>query len=205
MGPKDILQFLHEIEKLKSELRHSWLSNGRQESVAEHSRRLGLMVMLMAPSLTQKINIEKALKLSIIHDINEAYVWDIPAFDPNHSKKGAEELHNIQALKKRFNTPIMDEIHDLWLDYENQSSLESTFIKALDKIEVRIQHNEADISTWNDIEFPRSLFAADIYCKYDGFIKEFNELVKLESKNKIINESPRDIKNIEIEAENMRQ
>lgn len=30
-----MIQFLHEIEKLKCELRHSWLSDGRQESVAE--------------------------------------------------------------------------------------------------------------------------------------------------------------------------
>ena len=31
-----LLDFLKLTENLKTEMRHSWLSNGRQESVAEH-------------------------------------------------------------------------------------------------------------------------------------------------------------------------
>ncbi len=42
-------------EKLKYELRHSWLSNGRQESVAEHTWRLSLMAMLIEPYLEENI------------------------------------------------------------------------------------------------------------------------------------------------------
>jgi len=40
MNPKDIIKFLNVAEKLKCELRHSWTSSMRQESVAEHSWRL---------------------------------------------------------------------------------------------------------------------------------------------------------------------
>lgn len=46
-------------EKLKMELRHSWLSNGRQESVAEHTWRVSLMAILVEPFLEQKVNLEK--------------------------------------------------------------------------------------------------------------------------------------------------
>ena len=44
---RTILDFLALAERLKCELRHSWLSNGRQESVAEHSWQMALMAMLM--------------------------------------------------------------------------------------------------------------------------------------------------------------
>lgn len=40
--------------KLKYEMRHSWLSNGRQESVAEHTWRMSLMAILVEPYLDQK-------------------------------------------------------------------------------------------------------------------------------------------------------
>lgn len=46
-----ILDFLHEVEQLKKLLRHSWLSDGRQESVAEHTWRMSLMAMLLQEHL----------------------------------------------------------------------------------------------------------------------------------------------------------
>jgi putative hydrolase of HD superfamily len=82
MSLSQILQFLHEIEQLKKELRHSRLSDGRQESVAEHTRRMSLMAILLAPHLTKPVDMLHVLKMIIIHDINEAYVGDVPAFVP---------------------------------------------------------------------------------------------------------------------------
>lgn len=69
-----ILQLLHEVEQLKKELRHSWLSDGRQESVAEHTWRMSLMAILLQEHLTQPIDMLKVMKMITIHDINEAYV-----------------------------------------------------------------------------------------------------------------------------------
>ena len=44
MSPVEtVLSFLGFAEGLKRELRHSWLSDGRQESVAEHSWQMALM------------------------------------------------------------------------------------------------------------------------------------------------------------------
>ena len=59
---RGILDFLHAIEQLKQELRHSWTSNGRQESVAEHSWRLSLMLVICSPYLDKQIDLLKANK-----------------------------------------------------------------------------------------------------------------------------------------------
>lgn len=51
-----VVQVLKLAERLKFELRHSYTSNGRQESVAEHTRRMSLMAVLMEPYLDQPVD-----------------------------------------------------------------------------------------------------------------------------------------------------
>src|ERR1700712_902199 len=75
-----ILKVLTLAERLKFELRHSYTSSGRQESVAEHSWRMSLMAVLIEP-LTKKIDTSRLLKMIIIHDLVEAEAKDISALD----------------------------------------------------------------------------------------------------------------------------
>jgi putative hydrolase of HD superfamily len=95
------------------------------------------------------------------------------------------------------------EVYSLWKEMEEQKTPEAVFVKALGKIEVRIQHNESDIKTWNEDEYPRALFAADKYCQFDEAIKTFNELVKLESAKKL-KDADVDLEKIKQEAEELR-
>src|SRR4249919_1427532 len=76
-----ILNVLQLAERLKFELRHSYTSNGRQESVAEHSWRMSLMAVLIEPLLKQKVDTVRLLKMIIIHDLVEAEAGDISALD----------------------------------------------------------------------------------------------------------------------------
>ena len=46
-----ILDSLALAERLEAVLRHSWLSSGRQESVADHSFQMALMALLVHPHL----------------------------------------------------------------------------------------------------------------------------------------------------------
>jgi putative hydrolase of HD superfamily len=111
----------------------------------------------------------------------------------------------MSVLLQRYPSDVMRDICDLREEFENQTSLESKFVKALDKIEVRIQHNEADISTWSDIEFPRALFSADQYCQFDDVVTQFNDLIKEESRQKIMNQSSKNIVDIEEEVKKLNQ
>ena len=74
-------EFLKLAENLKMEMRHSWLSNGRRESVADHVFRLSLMVMRYADKLDQPVNVFKCLQMAVIHDFAEAIVGDVPVLD----------------------------------------------------------------------------------------------------------------------------
>src|SRR6516164_8533328 len=74
-----IIQVLTLAERLKFELRHSYTSAGRQESVAEHCWRMSLMAVLIEPLLTEKVDTARLLKMIIIHDLVEAEAGDVPA------------------------------------------------------------------------------------------------------------------------------
>lgn len=134
-----ILDFLKESEKLKDTLRQCWTSEGKQESTAEHTWRLSLMVMLFSNYLPE-INTLKLLKMTIIHDLAELVDGDIPAVI-KVKNKSEKERKNLVMITKDLPTEIKNEIIELWDDYENKLSIEAKIAKALDKLETMTQHN----------------------------------------------------------------
>jgi len=197
MKPKQILDFIHYAEGLKKVLRHEWLSNGEQVDVAEHCWRASLLLLLLYPYLEHKVDLLKCLKMIVIHDINEVTVGDTPAFlRPYKEEQCKLERKNMEDLKQKYNSPLMDEFFNLWDEYEQLKTKEAKFVRAVDKLEAWIQHNESDIKTWNDIEYPRSQYIHNEYCKHDKFLTLFKNLVSAESKQKILDESDKDFEDI---------
>ncbi len=151
------LEFMDLAEKLKCTLRHDWTSSGRQESVAEHSWRLALMVMLMAPHLSQPIEIEKALKMAIVHDICETVTGDIPYFEAPEGSEAREDKKRaenkvINDIFSRFGPEISGEIYHIWLEYEEGVTFLSKVVKSLDKLESQMQQLLAKESSWSEDE-----------------------------------------------------
>jgi putative hydrolase of HD superfamily len=75
-----ILDVLRLVERLKLEPRHSWLSDGGRESVAEHTWQMALLAMLVHRHLAQPVDLERTLKLVLVHDLVEAEAGDVPFF-----------------------------------------------------------------------------------------------------------------------------
>lgn len=188
---KSLFEFLNIAEKLKCETRHSWLSSGRQESVAEHSWRMSLMVVLFAPYLSQKVNLEKCLKMALLHDLAEAEVGDIPTFETQTTeakeKKFLAEKEAMEKICSLLELHLGEEFNTLWKEFEEKESYESKFVNALDKLEVFLQHNEAPFSTWLDLEkdmiFQEKWLRP--HCRFDPFILEFAEKILCQARQKI--------------------
>lgn len=186
-----IFDFLRLAEKLKCELRHCDLSNGRRESVAEHVWRTSLMALVIAPHLESEIDLEKTLKMIIIHDIVEAICGDVPAFDTETPEAKAKKLENesnaIKQIREMLSTPAGDEIFHLWYEFEEKETLESKFANTLDKLEAQIQHNESDLTTWLPIEKLRVFYKLEELGEYDPFLREFKNHIKHDSVTKLKN------------------
>ena len=112
MKQRDFIDFLNVIEKLKCNTRHSWTSSGRHESVAEHSWRLAVMVLLCQDEYPD-VDIDKVIKMCLIHDFGEAITGDVPAFNKNdvHEKEEENAVEKIIAL---LPSSIYDEFKSLF-------------------------------------------------------------------------------------------
>lgn len=80
MEPEKLLEALHTAEKLKDTTRHCYTSKGRHESVAEHSWRIALMAFWLRDEFPQA-DMDKVIRMCLIHDLGECFTGDIPAFD----------------------------------------------------------------------------------------------------------------------------
>ncbi len=151
-----ILKFLHFAENLKKLTRHSWLSDGRQESVAEHTWRISIMFLLVEPHLGIKVDALKTLEMIVIHDIIEVIAGDVWAFDTFNKEtkelKIQKEQAAIEEIRTMLDNETGDKFHTLWYEFEDKQTNEAKVANALDKLEAQVQHNEADLSTWLDIE-----------------------------------------------------
>jgi putative hydrolases of HD superfamily len=139
-----VLQFLRDCERLKNTHRSAWTTGGSPESVAEHTWRLCLMAVVLAPEFPD-IDPAKLLKMCVIHDLGEAIGGDIPAIeqDPDAPKSDSER-RDLLTLLEPLPPRSRDEIVALWDEYEAASTAEAKVAKALDKLETIMQHNQGE-------------------------------------------------------------
>ncbi|HEY1149672.1 MAG TPA: HD domain-containing protein [Pseudoduganella sp.] len=136
------LAFLREAERLKNVLRSGHTSGGRRESTAEHSWRLCLMALTFADELPD-LDMLRVLKLCIVHDLGEAIHGDIPAIEQHaHPGKSAQERLDLLTLTSSLDAALRAEILALWDEYEAASTPEARAVKAFDKLETMLQHNQ---------------------------------------------------------------
>lgn len=154
--PQQILGFYKITEKLKTTLRHSWLSDGvRQESVAEHTWMMALLAMAILPHISQKLDQTKILKMIIIHDLAEAVTEDMPVWEGvlEKQEKFEREKEAICKILGNLDTETQEDLLSLWAEYEERTSAESKFVKVIDTLDVIVQHTVSPASTWDENDY----------------------------------------------------
>ena len=168
MDHRMFLSILSVAEKLKCTTRHCDTSSGRRESVAEHSWRLALMAMLLEEQFAH-LNIEKVIKMCLIHDLGEAFTGDIATFYKTDADTQAED----NAFSNWINTfpePQRNSFRELLAEMNALETDEAKLYKALDKLEAVIQHNESDIDTWLPLEYDLQLTYGADEVKFSPYI-----------------------------------
>ena len=146
------LQFILEIDRLKSVLRRSYLIDvERNENSAEHSWHLALAAMVLAEHANEKIDVAKVIRLVLIHDLVEIDAGDTFVYDDAaNAGKAARE----QAAANRLFGLLPDEqarsFMALWREFEDRESPEAKFGFALDRL-MPILHNVfTDGRSWKE-------------------------------------------------------
>ncbi len=188
MTPKELLSILSVAERLKCNTRHCFTSTGRKESVAEHSWRISLMAMLLESEFPEA-DMNKVIKMCIIHDLGEAFTGDIPVF----LKSENDREHEGNVLKDWFSNfpePENKKLNALLDEMERLETKEAKIYKALDNLEAVIQHNESDIKTWLPLEYDLQLKYGEDKVLFSPYLtalkKEINEITlkKIEDSKK---------------------
>ncbi len=151
-----ITNFMDTVEKLCLVNRDNLLSNGRQESDADHIMKLAYLVIFVSPYIKRDVDIHKMLEMVIVHDLAEAYFRDIPLSEQHHNpdlkaEKKVKEREGIEYYKTLLPQPIADKVYDLFMEYEQRQTIESKIVWCLDKLEANFQanrYNDGDIRYW---------------------------------------------------------
>lgn len=148
------------------------------------------MAMVLYPHLKSKPNLLKTLKMVAIHDLCEVYSGDHWAFNPVRHNKHLVEKKGLSRILRNLPPSSRKEIMDLWLEFEERKTSTARFAYALDKLEVLMQHNEADIKFLNKKEFRFNLTSAPENLMYDDFLRNMRkdirkETLRLYKKNKV--------------------
>ena len=183
MEPEKLLKSLSVAERLKDATRHCYTSGGRRESVAEHSWRITLMAYWVSDEFPEA-DLEKLMKMCLIHDLGEAFTGDIPTFN----KTEADEQKESSLLGEwvaGLPQPFADEMRALYQEMEERKTLEARIYKALDNLEALIQHNESDISTWIPLEYDLQMTYGNDKVQFSDYLTKLRDEVRNDSKKKI--------------------
>ena len=185
MTPDRFLSILSRAARLTTTYRHCDTAPDRKESVADHSWRISLMAMLLSGEEEfRDADMDKGVRMCLIHDLGEAFTGDIPTFlkTETDSVIEAELLDRwVSSLPKPYNT----EMSDLYREMDERKTLEAKIYKALDSLEALIQHNESDISTWSENEYELNMTYADDQVAFSGYLTSLREEIRRDTVEKI--------------------
>lgn len=114
---------------LKDVLRQGWVNAGVQspESVAAHSWGMAILALKLCPN---NLDLERVLKLCLVHDLPEVIVGDLTPSDDRSTKAADERAAMLQLAPEWVN---------LFDEYEEQSTDEAVFVRSLDKLDMALQ------------------------------------------------------------------
>src|SRR5262249_54764598 len=146
---KEVISFLSELMRLKSVPRIGWLLRGVRdvESVAAHSFGVGIIAMVLADRARErgmKVNVERVLRMALMHDLTEARTGDLPSTIKSYfGRKNVKVADHLIAEEEFAGLgSIGKDYLELWEEYESRGSIESKIVKIADKLDLLLQSVE---------------------------------------------------------------
>jgi putative hydrolase of HD superfamily len=150
------LAFLTEVDKLKSVLRATPLADGsRPENSGEHSWHLALYALILGEQAAPGVNIDRVIRMLLLHDLVEIDVGDVPIHAQNGAAHGSAEVAEAEAraAKRIFGLLPPDQgavLRALWEEFEANATPDAIFAKSLDRVQPVMQNLAAGGGSWID-------------------------------------------------------
>lgn len=146
----DQLGFLIEADKLKSVYRATSVLDGhRREDSGSHSWHIALYAMVLAEHANRPVNIDRVIRMLLIHDLVEIDAGDAPIHGDHDEAEQA--LIEQKAADRIFGLLPADQrvaLRALWDEFEAAQSDDAVFAKSIDRVQPVIGNLETDGGTW---------------------------------------------------------
>lgn len=147
---KGQLEFLVEADKMKSILRQTLLiDKSRRENDAEHSWHFALMAMTLSEYAPFEINLDRIIRMALVHDLVEIYAGDTFAYDTT-GYQSKEEREN-EAANKLFSLLPPEQgyaYRTLWEEFDAMQTPDALYASAIDRLQPFINNSLTDGHTW---------------------------------------------------------
>lgn len=146
--------FLNEADKLKSVLRATTLCDGsRRENSAEHSWHLALYAMILADQASPGVDVNRVIRMLILHDLVEIDVGDVPIHAHNGTSHASQATTAAEsrAADRIFNLLPVDlavDLRQIWDEFEAAATPDALFAKSLDRVQPVMHNLASGGGTW---------------------------------------------------------
>ncbi|MDT8855708.1 HD domain-containing protein [Paracoccaceae bacterium Fryx2] len=146
--------FLTEADKLKSVLRATTLCDGsRRENSGEHSWHLALYALVLADHAAPGVDINRVIRMLILHDLVEIDTGDVPIHAQNGSAHGspgtaAAEARAADRIFGLLPPDLARDLRALWEEFEAAATPDAVFAKALDRVQPVMHNIASGGGTW---------------------------------------------------------
>ncbi|GAB4277305.1 MAG: HD family hydrolase [Candidatus Rifleibacteriota bacterium] len=155
----------HDFLTLKKIRRTGWQLRGIRdcESLADHCFGVVLLTYLLCDLVKADLNKERAVAISIIHELGECRVGDIPYTALKYFPEKSEiETKAVADILHPLGEKVSKENLELFKEFETGNSLEARFVRAIDKLEMLItaaEYEKAGFSGLTDFWNNESTFS----------------------------------------------
>lgn len=146
--------FLNEADRLKSVLRATTLVDGsRPENSGEHSWHLALYALVLADQAEPGVDVNRVIRMLLIHDLVEIDVGDVPIHSQNGAAhaSAATQAAEAKAADRIFGLlppDLRDSFRTLWEEFEAAETPDARFAKALDRVQPVMANLKSGGGTW---------------------------------------------------------
>ena len=146
------LKFSAEIDKMTQVYRRTLLISGeRQENDAEHSWHVAVMALLFKEYCIEEPNVERAIKMLVVHDLIEIYAGDTFAYDVKGNQDKAErEALAADKLYSQLPEEQGAELRALWEEFDAMETVDAKYAACLDRLQPLLHNTLTEGHTWRD-------------------------------------------------------
>lgn len=148
------ISFILEADRLKSVLRASVLADrSRRENSGEHSWHVALAALVLSEHAQPGVSVDRAIRMLLLHDLVEIDAGDAPIHSTyDHAAQEAKERAAAARIFGFLPEAHRSEFHALWEEFEDGTSPDAAFARAVDRALPMLLNLASGGGTWDDYD-----------------------------------------------------